>query len=486
MSFSASLSNALSGLKVASRMADVVSSNVANAMTEGYAKRSVEVTSGSGAQMGGVTISSQQRMVDIGLLSDRRAADASFEFAEQGAKFARAVESAIGLPDEMGSFNAILAKFERGLLEAAGNPGNINRLNTAVDSASAVANKFNDTSATIQDLRVTADAGIRADVDFLNASLGQIVDLNAKIQNATISNRDASSLKDQRQLLVDGVAKIIPLKEVAKPNDAIALISQGGLQLVDGRAVVFGFQASPVITPNMTVDSGQLSGVTVSGRLVGPEDQRISGGRLAANFEVRDTLGIAAQEKLDAVAVDLLNRFAGPTLDPTQNLGDAGLFTDRGAAYDPLNTVGLAGRIAINSSVDPNQGGEAWRLRDGVNAVTSGPEGDATILDNLLNAIADPDANPAASTGPFGRSQSLVSLSGTLLSSISTERLRADENVQFEGTKLDSLNALQRAQGVDTDDEMQKLLLIEKAYSANAKVIQTLDAMLDELLRIGR
>ena len=39
MSISASLSSALSGLTAASRRAEVVASNVANAMTEGYGRR---------------------------------------------------------------------------------------------------------------------------------------------------------------------------------------------------------------------------------------------------------------------------------------------------------------------------------------------------------------------------------------------------------------------------------------------------------------
>jgi flagellar hook-associated protein 1 FlgK len=39
-------------------------------------------------------------------------------------------------------------------------------------------------------------------------------------------------------------------------------------------------------------------------------------------------------------------------------------------------------------------------------------------------------------------------------------------------------------QGVDTDQEMQKMLVLEQAYGANAKVIQTLGGLLDQLLQI--
>ena len=38
--------------------------------------------------------------------------------------------------------------------------------------------------------------------------------------------------------------------------------------------------------------------------------------------------------------------------------------------------------------------------------------------------------------------------------------------------------------GVDTDAEMQKLLLIEQSFSANARVITTIDALIQTLTRI--
>ena len=38
--------------------------------------------------------------------------------------------------------------------------------------------------------------------------------------------------------------------------------------------------------------------------------------------------------------------------------------------------------------------------------------------------------------------------------------------------------------GVDTDQEMQTLLLVERAYAANARVIQTAQAMIDTLMEL--
>ena len=41
---------------------------------------------------------------------------------------------------------------------------------------------------------------------------------------------------------------------------------------------------------------------------------------------------------------------------------------------------------------------------------------------------------------------------------------------------------MEKAGGVDTDQELQSLLVIEKNYAANAKVIQTVDEMIKTLL----
>jgi len=38
--------------------------------------------------------------------------------------------------------------------------------------------------------------------------------------------------------------------------------------------------------------------------------------------------------------------------------------------------------------------------------------------------------------------------------------------------------------GVDTDVELQNLLVIEQAYAANAKVIQAVNSMMNKILEI--
>ena len=106
----------------------------------------------------------------------------------------------------------------------------------------------------------------------------------------------------------------------------------------------------------------------------------LAGGTLAAAFDVRDGLAVEAQTRLDAVARDFVERFQDPSVDTTLGLGDAGLFTDDGAAFDPSNETGLSGRIEVNALVVPASGGALWRLRDGLGAAAEGPVGENALL----------------------------------------------------------------------------------------------------------
>ena len=70
------------------------------------------------------------------------------------------------------------------------------------------------------------------------------------------------------------------------------------------------------------------------------------------------------------------------------------------------------------------------------------------------------------------------------MSGIGVRRDRAELSVTQAGTRAEALQTVLDGDGVDTDAEMQKLLLIEQAYAANARVIATVQAMIDTLMRI--
>ena len=71
-----------------------------------------------------------------------------------------------------------------------------------------------------------------------------------------------------------------------------------------------------------------------------------------------------------------------------------------------------------------------------------------------------------------------------VVGTISFQRLKADQELSFTSARWDSLHNAELAMGVDTDVELKNLLLVEQAYAANAKVIQTVNAMIQQILEL--
>ena len=484
MSISGALGNALSGLSAVARAADVVASNTANAMTEGYARRELSLSSRSlGGTGAGVWVDGVSRVVNRVVLADRRIADAEVANTTVRTDFLAKLESLLGNPGQAGSLSTNLANFESALIEAASRPDSEARLATALKSAQTLAAQINSISGSVQQSRADADHSIAEQVRVLNESLTQIDRLNAEIVAQRAAGRDATALMDLRQRAVDTVAAIVPVREVAREHDQISLYTTGGAILLEGTAAAIGFAPVGVVTADMTLASGALSGLTINGMAVPPgDDGLLGGGSLGASFALRDTLAPTAQTQLDAFARDLISRFQDPAVDPTLAPGDPGLFTDRGAALDPLEEVGLAGRIAVNPRADPAQGGALWRLRDGLGAVAPGAVGDASILTALGDALTR--GQVPASGGFIGAARSASGLAADILSQASSGRQSAEAQQAFASARQDALRTLQLADGVDTDHEMQTLLQIEQAYAANARVIGTMDELIQQLLAL--
>ena len=288
---------------------------------------------------------------------------------------------------------------------------------------------------------------------------------------------------DQRQQLVDGIAQIVPIREVARDDGQIALFTTGGATLLDGRPAQLGYAPVGIVAAGMTLGNGSLSGLTLNGRLIATsgENSPILGGALASQFAIRDELGPAAQARLDAVSRDLLTRFSSG-FDPSLTSGAPGLFVDGIGPFQPANEIGLSQRLMLNSVIDPAQGGALWRLRDGLGATAPGPAGNAGLLNSFQAALTDQQS--PASGGFMAGARSFSTLAADMLSAVASARLSAEGEASYSLARADALRGMELEGGVDTDQELQTLLLIEQSFAANAKVIHTVDDLIQTLLRI--
>ncbi|SIQ75574.1 flagellar hook-associated protein 1 FlgK [Paracoccus thiocyanatus] len=482
MSISSAISNAVSGLTAASRGTEIVSSNIANALTPGYARRELDLSSRL-SQHGGVGIDGVSRIFTAGLVADNRLALAEVGSSRTAAAFHAAMEQAFGTT-EASSLGQNLADFESALASAASRPDSDVRLAGVLDTATALAKKINHISATIQAQRGKADQAIENDVSRLNDALQQVAKLNDQIVTLTAQGKDASSLIDARQAATDEIADILPIKEVPRENGRIALFTPAGAILLDGTEPArIEFDASSGITAGMSLADGTLSTVIFNGKPLGDAQLAMfEGGSLGANFAIRDQIASGYQQQIDAFARDLYDRLSDPAIDPSLNAASHGLFTDAQGAFDPAQEAGFASRIAVTSLANPDAGGELWRIRAGINASSAGNSGESALLDRLGAALSA--ARPPASGSLSDTPRSLQTLSAELSSGAATNRIRSDAAAMQGSSRQSGLQAALLAEGVDSDREMENLLSLERAYAANAKVFQAANDMLDAILRL--
>lgn len=483
MSLTIGFTTALSGLGVASRGTQIVADNIANAQTEAYGVRVLtqasRVLGNSGS---GVTATGVQRDVDTVLLADVREARSHSTGDDVRAGFFSRMEAAFGTPEEPASLSALVDALDVSLLRAVADPASTAALMRVAQAASDISNKFHSLNEFLQTQHDSVDHDISRVVVSLNTNLEQIADLNKKIQRQVLSSGAPAALMDQRQRLVDQVSGMIAVREIPREDGRIMLIGLDGTILVDRRAESFSFTRTPLPGPDASVENGGLSSVMLSGRPLSPGSPLLASGHLGAVLALRDHAIPTLQRDIDSLALDLAARFMQPGLDPSLPPGRYGLFAISGAPSIPADHPGAAGRLILNPSVALASGGDLWRLRDGMGAIMQpvGTQNDNALLDRMRKALQELHPLP----GNYDGKRSVSGHVAERVSIVATTRLDSEISAGESSARLFALTEAMATKGVDTDAELSKLLVLEQAYAANARVLSSIDAMWRKLLEI--
>jgi flagellar hook-associated protein 1 FlgK len=498
MSLSTALSIAASGLGAYSRLSDVAANNIANADVEGFVRKEGRLESVTRDGRGlGVALADILRHANPALAREARREGALSAFLDVQAEALGAYAVELGQPSEERSVAAALARLEQAFIGLAETPENASLQREVVHAAQALTSNLARVSAALRRIREGAEAQIQAEVEIVNQSLAELERVNDEIKLLAGTGRDVTALEDQRDRLIDAIAERIPVREIRRAPNDILLLTEQGVPLFDGRPAQVGFTPTAGIAPAAVYATGApdpgyaaiLSGLTLDQRDLAPgsgDAQAVTSGRIAGLFAVRDTLTVQMQKQIDQLASALIDRFQDPANDASLAPGTPGLFTAGGSFHDrgdPAEIVGMADRIAVNLAVDPEQGGAAWRVRDGVGAAAPGAAGDATQVFRFLAAFDDTLTYPA-DTG-LAPTLSLRATGAELVSGQQSARAEAQTRAERQAVVASTLrDGRANATGVNVDNELQRMLQLERSYAANANVIQAVARMLDELLSI--
>ncbi len=467
MGISTAFRNSNSGLIATAKWAELTSSNIANVNREDYVKRSLTTES---TRDGGVLVTGIRREVNSSLDRLYRSELSSVSRQEVITNSLDNYTYTLGDPGDSlsiaGQFSNLYAGF--GLLANA--PADVALQNNVLSSATGLSNALNDASDTLDQTLKSVTAGINNDVETLNGHLDKVAQLNIQIGNEPLPNARRASLQDQRALEIDALSALINVNVATDTDGKVKLTTSEGTLLVDkGTAFEVSYDSflgelnvgNIEITPNKTGVRG------------------FTEGQLAGWFDLKDNILPQMKLQQDELARSLIEGFQAA--DASLSAGQAGFFTDLGAAYDPAQLDGLAGRITVNAAVDPEQGGNLWRIRDGVGASVQGAAGDSTQPLAFLNIFETPQSFD--SQAGQGTSTDILNYIAGMVADQKLVQVDAKAKAEeLDGKAQVAQSARMGIQGVNLDAELQQLITIEQSYAANAQVTQSLREMMDALL----
>lgn len=487
MSLSTALHVASSALMVSAAQADIASRNIANVDRTDYARRSAGLT--TLGDNGGVGLSIE-RATNRALAAAKLIATASDAAAASTRDGLTKLAQAGGLTNVDGVASSALATgladLNTAIATAASDPNNSTLRGAVIDAARGLTQSFHDATAAIQQTRADADADIAGAVGDINDLLAKFKQANDDVVRGALRGGDINDALDRRDGIVAELSAKIGVQSLSRANGDMALYTDTGVTLFDKSPRAASFAATPTFDASTQGGDVFVDGVP----LTNATSQRATvSGEIFGLMRVRDEFAPRLQAQLDEAARGLTQAFA--ERDPSGATPDAlGLFTDAGGVA-PLaigGASGLAGRIAVAASVDPQQGGDTRLLRDGgvagaaYNVNTNGASGFDTRLLALGDALRTmQNFDPAAQAGATASVESYVSNS---VSWMEGARKSADQSATQRSAVLANVTtSLSNATGVNLDDEMAKLLVVENSYRATTKLISTVDAMFQSLLQ---
>ena len=471
MSINSAMSIAAGGLANVNAEFALISQNVANAATPGYAREIGSQKSLTADGQGlGVQTGPARLQIDEALRSSVLQQNAAVSNGQTTQAALQAIDSVLGTPGSGSDLGSMLGKLQDSFSTLLTDPGNATQQSAVVSTATALTRGVNALSDVYTAQRQAAQNEIVSSVGTLNATLATIGQLSNQIIALKPTLLSSADLENQRNQAVNTLSSLIDIKTLEQPNGDLTIFTGSGLTLPTRGSGTSPFNAPAAVTmPGSSYPNGGIRGITLGGVDV---TNQLVGGQIGADVKLRDVTLPTAQTALDQFSLTLTNRFASQGLD---------MFTDASgnvppgvAAQDPAGYIGYSSTIQVNAAI----AGAPSSVRDGTTAVpgftpnpVGGPAGFTTLIQNVLNTTFASQPGGSLSNIATGLVTALSQQSATV-----TNNLTADQALQT------SLNGkLSASSGVNMDTEMSLMLSLQNAYGANAKVISAAQSMFNAL-----
>ncbi|WP_346295417.1 flagellar hook-associated protein FlgK [Rhodopseudomonas sp. P1] len=421
MSLGDALAIAMAGLRVNQATMSLVSSNVANAETPGYVRKTVNQSAVNAGETGtSVKVVGVDRQLDDYILAQLRTETSGGAYASLRSDFLKQLQGLFGDPNSTGTLEDSYNGLTTALQALATSPDSTSARIAVLNAAQAISSNLNSTSNGIQTLRAGCETGIADAVTTANNLMQQIANINTHIQanplGGTSTDAATSAMLDQRDKAINQLSQLMDIRVVTNGANQVTVFTGSGVQLVGMEAATLSFNAQGTVSPttvwNPNTAISDLGSIRVGYANGSSSDltSSLKSGKLAAYVELRDKTLVQAQTQLDQFAASLSSALSDKTTAGTAVTSG----TQAGFSLD-LSSMKTGNTVNI-SYTDTLTGAQ--------HSVTVVRVDDPSVLPLPQNATADPN-DYAVGIDFSGLSGSVVSQLNAALNS---------RNLQFSGT----------------------------------------------------
>ncbi|MFC6639684.1 flagellar hook-associated protein FlgK [Sulfitobacter sp. JBTF-M27] len=469
MSLTGALNSATSGLRTTQTLSRVAADNVSNALNPGYVRRRALLVT-PGTHQSGAMVSEIRREVNASLQRMSRHETgkmARYQVVQEGL---RSYTAYLGQPGDGSSPADKFSAFQNSLTTLVNMPSSNGAQSGAVLAAEDLALSIRNAAQTLGTTATEVDMEIRYEVADLNQALYQMRELNIQRRDFRPGTLESAQYDEQIDLVLDQISGIVDIRSTVSSNGSVSIYTRGGAALIEGDQV-------------QDVTFNQGDGTLMAGMQdITPFKDGVRGlqqGSLVGLSELKREVIPRFKLQLDEYARGLIETFENA--DATVTAGQPGLFTDNGMAFNPANLDGLAARLQVNDQISLQGDAEVWRIRDGLGAAAPGDVADSAQISAFVAALNNP-LGAAVDTG-IPVTVTLRDFGAEMVTSQASERARAENDFNAASSAAEVVLAARRnTEGVNIDDEMQQLLLIEQSYAANSRILTTVSEMIDTLI----
>ncbi len=503
--------------------------NITNANTPGYSRQRIEVKNSIHTKDESINLLESRRIRDRFIDKSLRNEYQSFGNWDMKTQLLTRIEDIFNEPSDNG-INKILGEFWNSWEDLSNYPeGNTQRA-MVVQRGVALAQAINRVDSNLNDIEKNVDGYINDRISQINTLASQIAHLNSKIVFSEAGGQEASGMRDNRDLLIDKLSKMVNITVSDRGNSSVA-IYVGGTALVDDATY-----------NTMTIDSSSNTGNVKILWSSSKTNVNINNGELSGLLDLRNDIIPGLRKQVNQFASTLaseVNRLheSGYGLDRTTGVkffSEIDLFSMSLDLEDDLNNgtvtsdlkkefsnkgISLSGSATIY--VDHPTNGR-WRVVDegivytirkesGQLKVYTATSAKIAVNEDLLKdyrlvAAADDideNGNPEIpQPGDNGTALKIAALADETLAPIGTSLGKHYSNmvnalagksqhadIMRQSTELlvnDLEEQKESVSGVSLDEEMADLIKLQKIYEAASQYMSIINNMLGVLMNMGR